>query len=136
MMLLARKRGSHLQDSNREEFEMKSLLFFVLVVHVLYGAAKDVTCKKKGKFSKTITIGSGDSYTFDTQAKKKYGGNVKCRVTYKRGSSCPKLRFSCSKFNIENKMSKCSKKTGDRMIIKEHGNKMSKCSKKTGDRMI
>ena len=43
----------------------------------------DVTCKKKGKFSKTITIGSGDSYTFNTQAKKKYGGNVKCSVTYK-----------------------------------------------------
>merc|ERR1711970_1130198 len=127
--------GSHFKDSNREGFEMKSLLFFVLVAHVLYVAADDVTCKKKGKFSETITIGSGDSYTFDTQAKRKYGGNVKCRVTYKRGSSCPKLRFSCSKFNIENKMSNCSRKTGDRMIIKEHGSKKSKsyCKKKSPD---
>merc|ERR1719233_1427414 len=126
MMLLARKRGSHLQDSNREGLEMKSLLFFVLVVHVLFVAADDVTCKKKGKFSKTITIGSGDSYSFNTQAKKKYGGNVKCSVTYKRGSSCPKIRFSCSKFNINNKKSKCSGKTGDRMMIQEQGSKKLK----------
>jgi len=114
---------------------MKSLLFFVLMVPVLYGAGKDVTCKKKGKFSKTITIGSGDSYTFNTQAKKKYGGNVKCSVTYKRGSFCPKLSFSCSKFNINNKNSKCSWKTGDRMIIHEQGSKKSKsyCKKKSPD---
>merc|ERR1711970_1184346 len=127
--------GSQFKDSNREGFEMKSLIFFVLVVHVLFVAADDVTCKKKGKFSKTITIGSGDSYTFNTQAKRKYGGNVKCSVTYKRGSSCPKLRFSCSKFNIENKMSKCFRKTGDRMIIQEHGSKKSKsyCKKKSPD---
>merc|ERR1719233_2826235 len=135
MMLLARKRGSHLQDSNREGLEMKSLLFFVLVVHVLFVAADDVTCKKKGKFSKTITIGSGDSYSFNTQAKKKYGGNVKCSVTYKRGSSCPKIRFSCSKFNIDNKKSKCSGKTGDRMMIQEQGSKKPKsyCKKKSPD---
>merc|ERR1719233_97641 len=135
MMLLARKRGSHLQDSNREGLEMKSLLFFVLVVHVLFVAADDVTCKKKGKFSKTITIGSGDSYSFNTQAKKKYGGNVKCSVTYKRGSSCPKIRFSCSDFNIDNKKSKCSGKTGDRMMIQEQGSKKSKsyCKKKSPD---
>merc|ERR1712212_768318 len=127
--------GSHFKDSNREEFEMKSLLFFVLVVHVLYGAANDVTCKKKGKFSKTITIGSGDSYSFNTQAKKKYGGNVKCGVTYKRGSSCPKIRFSCSEFDINNKNSKCSGKTGDRMMIQEQGSKKSKsyCKKKSPD---
>merc|ERR1712212_848073 len=127
--------GSHLQDSNREGLEMKSLLFFVLVVHVLYVAADDVTCKKKGKFSKTITIGSGDSYSFNTQAKKKYGGNVKCSVTYKRGSSCPKIRFSCSDFNIDNKKSKCSGKTGDRMMIQEQGSKKSKsyCKKKSPD---
>jgi len=127
--------GSHFKDSNREGFEMKSLLFFVLVAHVLYVAADDVTCKKKGKFSKSITIGSGDSYTFNTQAKKKYGGNVKCSVTYKRGSSCPKLRFSCSEFNIDNKKSKCSGKTGDRMMIQEQGSKKSKayCKKKSPD---
>jgi len=114
---------------------MKSLLFFVLMVPVLYGAGKDVTCKKKGKFSKTITIGSGDSYTFNTQAKKKYGGNVKCSITYKKDSSCPKLRFSCSKFNIHNKMSKCSGKTGDRMIIQEEDSKKSQlyCKKKSPD---
>merc|ERR1711970_250500 len=127
--------GSHFKDSNREGFEMKSLLFFVLVAHVLYVAADDVTCKKKGKFSKTITIGSGDSYSFNTQAKKKYGGNVKCSVTYKRGSSCPKLRFSCSEFNINNKNKKCSGKTGDRMMIQEQGSKKPKsyCKEKSPD---
>jgi len=114
---------------------MKSLLFFVLALHVLYGAGNDVTCKKKGKFSKIVTIGSGDSYTFNTQASKRYGGNVKCSVTYKRDSSCPKIRFSCSEFNINNKKSKCSGKTGDRMIIQEQGSKKSKayCKKKSPD---
>jgi len=129
--------GSHFKDSNGEGFDMKSLLFFVLVVHVLYGAAKDVTCKKRGKFSKTITIGSGDSYTFNTQAKKakKYGRNVKCGVTYKRGSTCPKIMFFCYEFNINNKNSTCSGKTGDRMIIKEQGSKKSKsyCKKNSPD---
>merc|ERR1711970_32840 len=118
--------GSQFKDSNREGFEMKSLLFFVLVVHVLSVAANDVTCKRKGKFSKTITIGSGDCYTFNTQAKKKYGRNVKCSVTYKRGSSCPKINFFCYEFNINNKNSKCSGKTGDRMLIQEQGSKKSK----------
>jgi len=127
--------GSHFKDSNGEGFDMKSLLFFVLVVHVLNGAAKDVTCKKKGKFSKTITIGSGECYTFNTQTKKKYGGNVKCSVTYKRDSSCPKINFFCYEFNINNKKSKCSGKTGDRMIIKEQGSKKSKsyCKKNSPD---
>ena len=32
-----------------------------------------------------MTVGSGDSYSFKTQAKKKYGKNVKCSVTYKVG---------------------------------------------------
>jgi len=114
---------------------MKSLFLFVLVVHVLCAATNDVTCKKKGKFSKTITIGSGDSYSFKTQAKKKYGGNVKCSVTYKRDSSCPKLKFSCSKFNIDNKKSKCSAKAGDRMMIQEQGSKKAKsyCKKNSPD---
>jgi len=115
---------------------MKSLVLFVLVVHVLCAATNDVTCKKKGKFSKTITIGSGDSYSFKTQAKKKYGGNVKCSVTYKRDSSCPKLKFSCSKFNIDNtNAKKCSGKTGDRMMIQEQGSKKAKsyCKKNSPD---
>jgi len=102
---------------------MKSLLFLVLAVHILYGAGDDVTCKKKGKFSKTVTIGNGDSYSFNTQAKKKYGGNVKCSVTYKRGSSCSKLKFSCSKFNINSKKSNCKGKSADRMIVQEQGQK-------------
>jgi len=115
---------------------MKSLLFFVFLVHVLYVTANDVTCKKKGKFSKTVTIGSGDSYSFKTQAKKKYGKNVKCSVTYKRDSSCPKLKFSCSKFNIDNtNAKKCSGKTGDRMMIQEQGSKKAKsyCKKNSPD---
>ena len=43
----------------------------------------------------------------------------------KRDPSCPKLRFSCSKFNIENKKFKCSWNTGDRMMIQEQGGKKS-----------
>merc|ERR1711942_137170 len=127
--------GSHFKDSNREGLLMKSLLFFVFLVHVLYVTANDVTCKKKGKFSKTVTIGSGDSYSFKTQAKKKYGKNVKCSVTYKRDSSCPKLKFSCSKFNIDNtNAKKCSGKTGDRMMIQEQGKKAkSYCKKNSPD---
>ena len=56
----------------------KNCCYFQLIIYLL-----DVTCKKKGKFSRTITIGNGDSYFFKTQARKRYGGNVKCSVTYK-----------------------------------------------------
>ena len=43
----------------------------------------DVICQKGKLMKKWINIEEGDSFTFKTQASKKYSKNTKCHVTYK-----------------------------------------------------
>jgi len=85
--------------------------------------AQDIICKKKMKAK--VKIGTGDSFSFRTQAGATYAPNTKCRVTYKKLSSCPLVRFSCSEFNINNKKSSCKGK--DKMVVKFEGKSKSFC---------
>merc|ERR1719341_2834965 len=83
-----------------------SLVFLLLGLALCWAGKGDVTCKK-GKLSKKVNVGEGDSFMFRTQAGRTYAPNTKCFAIYKRKSSCPELKFSCSKFDIYNKHPKC-----------------------------
>jgi len=109
---------------------METPIFLVVLCLAVCWARNNIVCKK-GKLSKKINIGEGDSYSFKTQARATYSKNTKCYVTYKRKSSCPKMRFSCSEFSVNNKRKSC--KGLDRMQIQTPGNKKSYCQKKGPD---
>eukprot|EP00090_Calanus_glacialis_P021099 TRINITY_DN32550_c0_g1_i1.p1 TRINITY_DN32550_c0_g1~~TRINITY_DN32550_c0_g1_i1.p1 ORF type:complete len:107 (+),score=8.68 TRINITY_DN32550_c0_g1_i1:35-355(+) len=84
--------------------------------------SKDIACKQ-GRLSRTILVGEGDYYSFETQAPRKrlYAPNTKCFVTYKKKPSCPELRFYCLKFNVNNRHEDC--RGLDRMMIQTPGTK-------------
>ena len=57
-----------------------------------------------GASEEEFDIGRGDSEVFKTQAKKKYGPNVNCTVTYNRDAqTCRQLKFACNKFKMGRK---------------------------------
>jgi len=68
---------------------------------------------------------------FRTQAGRTYAPNTKCFATYKRKSSCPELKFSCSKFDIYNKHPKCKGK--DVLQVLANGKKKSYCRRNGPD---
>jgi len=58
------------------------------------------TCAAKGKTKRTVKVKKGDSYTLNTNKASKYRANVQCTVTYRKMSSCSKMKISCSKFSL------------------------------------
>merc|ERR1712142_583922 len=102
--------------------------FILLLVAFAFVEASNIVCKT-GSSSKTVTVEDGDSFNYKTQKGKKYKGNADCTTNYVMGSSCAKMSFSCTKFNINNKDKKLCKK-GDKMNIKSNGKTKSYCKKK------
>merc|ERR1712142_868453 len=102
--------------------------FILLLVAFAFVEASNIVCKTRSS-SKTVTVEDGDSFNYKTQKGKKYKGNADCTTNYVMGSSCAKMSFSCTKFNINNKDKKLCKK-GDKMNIKSNGKTKSYCKKK------
>merc|ERR550534_1707254 len=75
-----------------------------------------ITCAAKGRTKKTVDVGKGESYKFNTNEAAKYGPNVKCMVTYKRMNSCEKMAFSCDQFSLA---------TGDMVRVTRGKNKQT-----------
>ena len=51
-----------------------------------------------GKSKATISIGTGDSYTFTTQEGAEYLPKTDCTVKYVKQRSCKKVQLSCDSF--------------------------------------
>ena len=58
------------------------------------------TCAAKGKTRKTVRVGKGEIYTFNTNKAINYRGNVKCTVSYRKMKSCTRMRISCTQFSL------------------------------------
>merc|ERR1719427_2445782 len=98
-------------------------LLYIATILIYWVQAEDVVCTKKMR--KSVTIEEGESSSFKTQAGAKYGPRTRCQVTYKKGSSCPSLNLSCSKFDLDNKNKKC--RGGDKMLVAAEGKKKKFC---------
>jgi len=98
------------------------LLFFAIIL-IYFADAEDVVCTKKMK--KVVTIEEGEFSSFKTQAEAKYRAKTKCQVTFKKGSSCPALNLSCSKFDLNSKNKKC--RGGDKILVAAAGKKKKFC---------
>merc|ERR1719427_1043233 len=98
-------------------------LLYIATILIYWVQAEDVVCTKKMR--KSVTIEEGESSSFKTQAEAKYGPRTRCQVTYKKGSSCPSLSLSCSKFDLDNKNKKC--RGGDKMLVAAEGKKKRFC---------
>merc|ERR1719427_1079418 len=98
-------------------------LLYIATILIYWVQAEDVVCTKKMR--KSVTIEEGESSSFKTQAEAKYGPRTRCQVTYKKGSSCPSLSLSCSKFDLDNKNKKC--RGGDKMLVAAEGKKKKFC---------
>jgi len=98
-------------------------LLYIATILIYWVEAEDVVCTKK--LRKSVTIEEGDSSSFKTQTGAKYGPRTRCQVTYKKGSSCPSLNLSCSKFDLDNKNKKC--RAGDKMLVAAEGKKKKFC---------
>eukprot|EP00091_Calanus_sinicus_P008614 TRINITY_DN20751_c0_g1_i1.p1 TRINITY_DN20751_c0_g1~~TRINITY_DN20751_c0_g1_i1.p1 ORF type:complete len:223 (-),score=37.42 TRINITY_DN20751_c0_g1_i1:103-771(-) len=92
--------------------------------------SQDIVCKQ-GRLSQKIHVGEGDSYQFKTQAYGNYAPNTDCHVTYKKADTCPKMRFSCSVFSINNKRENCMGR--DKMQIKTPKIENTYCQEKGPD---
>jgi len=106
------------------------LFVLLLLVGTFWVEAEDVTCGPK-KTTKKITIEDGDSFTFKTQAGTKYGGKVKCSVTYTRDQSCPAMRFSCDTFALSSTKDTCQ--GGDKMAVVANGVNQKYCQNNSPD---
>merc|ERR1711915_555563 len=102
--------------------------FILLLVALAFVEASNIVCKT-GSSTKTVTVEDGDSFNYKTQKGKNYKGNNSCTTKYVMGSSCAKMRFACTKFNINNKDKKLCKK-GDKMSIRVNGQTKSYCKRK------
>jgi len=108
---------------------MNFILMFFLILGLNLSRGHDIVCRR-GRLSKKIKIGEGDSFSFNTQddSMATYAPKTKCFATYKKQRSCPKMTFSCSEFDLKNNDPKMCKK-GDRMILKIGDQKTSYCQK-------
>merc|ERR1719347_427647 len=69
----------------------------------------------------------GVSYSYRSHAGRYYQPRTRCGVLFKKVSSCSKLRFSCSQFNIPNKSEGCEGR--DKMVVIAGGVKQRFCKK-------
>merc|ERR1719308_245724 len=93
--------------------------WLLLIAFVALAKSEDYDCPA-GKSSKTITIGEGDSFEFNSNPNgaEDYKNKQKCTVKYKRAKSCNEMKFECQSFNVQNNAQNCKK--GDKLFI---GNK-------------
>merc|ERR1712098_749139 len=72
----------------------------------------------------TIWVGSDDRYTFLTnKPMTKYGNQVKCKVRYKKKSSCKKISILCYEFHLVGK---------DYLMVMPQGKKKQRFTGKKG----
>merc|ERR1712212_347422 len=90
-------------------------LMFTFATGVAPTTTRQIVCKE-GLDKKFVHVRPGVTYSYRTQAGKLYAPKTRCSVLFKRGSSCSKLRFSCSKFQVLNRSDKCAKL--DKMVVK------------------
>ena len=69
----------------------------------------DFTCPSDD-VDKTINIGAGNIFAFNTNDDGKYSRDMNCRVNYIMESSCQKIKMQCQTFKIAN---------GDFLIVKK-----------------
>merc|ERR1712012_292886 len=85
------------------ELHRMAWLSCILVALTVVASTQGYTCPA-GASEEEFDIGRGDSEVFKTQAKKKYGPNVNCTVTYNRDAqTCRQLKFACNKFKMGRK---------------------------------
>jgi len=90
--------------------------WLVLIAFVALAKSEDYDCPA-GKSSKTITIGEGDSFEFNSNPNgaEDYKNKQKCTVKYKKATSCNEMKFECQSFNVQNNAQNCKK--GDKLFI-------------------
>ena len=124
---------------------MLSVAVITITISQAWGACQDYTCSynpPEGKSKTTMTIDTGDSCAYNTQAGDSYPpprgqaahsriwhlremfAGVDCVVNYELGT-CSRMKFECDSLNLRNKddipwRCKGGKKGGDRMIIYGH----------------
>jgi len=88
----------------------------VLIAFVALAKSEDYECPA-GKSSKTIFIGEGDSFEFNSNPNgaEDYKNKQKCTVKYKKATSCNEMKFECQSFNVQNNAQNCKK--GDKLFI-------------------
>merc|ERR1711935_1197419 len=91
------------------------VLLLLSIVVTVFSKSKNVVCPKK-KSNHKVTIKNGQSFNYRTQKGAKYGKNVKCKVQYKRDTTCENLSFACSSFDVINN-EECGQRKGDRMVV-------------------
>merc|ERR1711892_1110191 len=91
------------------------IILLLSIVATVFSKSKNVVCPKK-KSNHKVTIKNGQSFNYRTQKGAKYGKNVKCKVQYKRDTTCENLNFACSSFDVINNEECCQRK-GDRMVV-------------------
>ena len=69
----------------------------------------DFTCPSDD-VDKTINIGAGNIFAFNTNDNGKYSRDMNCRVNYVMESSCQRIKLQCQTFSIAK---------GDFLIVKK-----------------
>merc|ERR1719334_2244329 len=102
----------------------------ILLCLVLNGKAfgKDIVCSND--LRESVEVNQGETFSYKTQAGKKYLPKTSCSVSYRPGKECAKIEFACSEFNLKNKDSKNCKKR-DKMVVVADGDKKFFCGKKS-----
>ena len=69
----------------------------------------DFTCPAD-ETQKSIAVGAGDTFTFNTNEGRKYSRNMNCQIHYVMKASCEKIKLLCRRFTLA---------TGDFLIVKK-----------------
>ena len=69
----------------------------------------DFTCPTADA-QKSIAVGGGDNFAFNTNEGRKYSKNMNCEVNYIMEASCEKIKLLCRRFTLA---------TGDFLIVKK-----------------
>ena len=69
----------------------------------------DFTCPTDDA-KKSIAVGGGDNFAFNTNEGRKYSKNMNCQVNYIMEASCEKIKLLCRRFALA---------TGDFLIVRK-----------------
>ena len=69
----------------------------------------DFTCPAD-EAQKSIAVGAGDIFAFNTNEGRKYSRNMNCQINYVMKASCEKIKLLCRRFTLA---------TGDFLIVKK-----------------
>ena len=76
----------------------------------------DFTCPAD-EAQKSIAVGGGDTFAFNTNEGRKYSRNMNCQINYVMKASCEKIKLLCRRFTLA---------TGDFLIVKKGKTKPTK----------